>query len=461
MRICSCFFCKTISSNLFFYLLFFVATTVNAQQKTLQAGVNVFKAAVVKTNITPTTPKYLLGYDSRLSTGIHDSLYNRVVLLDDGITQFVLASTEVCELSPSEYDRVAAVLQKRLGINPLNFWWTVTHSHSAPETGVPGLASVFAMGTRYDDHAIDTAYTSFVENALINAITEARKKLETARLSTGWGFSQANINRRAIDVDGKASLGLNPDGPVDRRIGLIRLDKKDGTPLALIANYPIHGTVLSGDNLKISGDVPGIVADYVEKKTGAPLLFINGAAGNLAPIYSVYPNPEDGHLSQFRVLLGDKILDANKTIIYTTDSVRLFTGAITVEGLRKKGLGWPSYLSDYTRTTANGTNLVKVPVRFLKINEDIALWSAPVELFCEIANEIRGSSPFPFTFFYGYTNGWLGYLPSEDQWQHGGYEIEEASAFTPEMTGIFTNAVTGYLQSEMRSLPAHHTDKKK
>ena len=54
--------------------------------------------------------------------------------------------------------------------------------------------------------------------------------------------------------------------------------------------------------------------------------------------------------------------------------------------------------------------MVRLPVRFLKINEDIAIWSAPVELFCEISNEIRDRSPFPYTFYFGYTNGWLGYL---------------------------------------------------
>ena len=226
-------------------------------------------------------------------------------------------------MSPSEYDHVAELLQKKFGINPLNFWWSVSHTHSAPEVGVPGLAEVF-MGDRYK-HEVDTAYTSFIEQTLINGITEARQKLEPAKLGVGWGFSQANINRRAIDVDGKASIGLNPDGAVDRRIGLMRLEKQDGRPLALIANYPIHGTVLGEDNLEISGDVTGVVSEYVEQKIGVPVLFINGAAGNLAPIYSVYPTPEAGHLSQFRVLLGDKILEANKKILSTSDSVKLFT----------------------------------------------------------------------------------------------------------------------------------------
>ena len=311
-------------SKIFFVIfLFFILSERDFAQQNSGSKTTTFRASVVKVDISPNTPKQLLGYGARLSTGIHDRIYHRIIALDDGVTQFFLVSSEICLMSPSEYDHVAELLQKKLGINPLNFWWSVTHTHSAPEVGVPGLAEVF-MGDRYK-HEVDTAYTSFIEQTLINGITEARQKLEPAKLGVGWGFSQANINRRAIDVDGKASIGLNPDGAVDRRIGLMRLEKQDGSPLALIANYPIHGTVLGDDNLEISGDVTGVVSEYVEQKTGVPVLFINGAAGNLAPIYSVYPTPEAGHLSQFRVLLGDKILEANKKILSTSDSVKLFT----------------------------------------------------------------------------------------------------------------------------------------
>jgi hypothetical protein len=429
-------------------LLCIVHVKTFAQQNPVSSKVNEFRASVVKVNISPTTPKQLLGYGPRLSAGIHDSIYHRVIALDDGVTQFFLVTTDICLISPSEYDHVAAMLQKKLGIDPVNFWWSATHTHSAPEVGVPGLAEVF-MGDRYK-HPVDTAYTSFVEQTLINGIIEAREKLEPAKLGVGWGFSQANINRRAVDVDGKASIGLNPDGAVDRRIGLIRVEKKDGSPLALIVNYPIHGTVLGGQ-LQISGDAPGIVSAYAEQKTGVPVLFINGAAGNLAPIYSVYPDPEAGHLSQFRVLLGDRILEANKKILSTSDSVKLFTGSLTVESPRKTNLSWPSYLEKYSSTTKNGINMVKVPVRFLKINNDVAIWSAPLELFCEISNEVRDQSPFPFTFYYGYTNGWLGYLPSADEWKYGGYEVDVVSPFTQVMSVTIREAVVGYLQGEMRS----------
>ncbi|MBA2762219.1 MAG: neutral/alkaline non-lysosomal ceramidase N-terminal domain-containing protein [Segetibacter sp.] len=409
-----------------------------------------FRASVVKEDITPADSQMLLGYDARKSTGVLDHIFHRIVALDDGTTQFFLVSTDICEISPGLYDNVAAKLNTLYKIKPVNFWWTVTHTHSAPEVGSPGLDAVF-LGDRFQ-HTIDSNYTALVVQKLIEGIAEARKKLVPARLGVGWGFSQANINRRAIDIDGKASLGLNPDGAVDRRIGLLRIDKEDGKPLALIANYPIHGTVLGEKNLQISGDAPGVVSEYVEQKTGAPVLFINGAAGNLAPIYSVYPSAQQGHLGQFRVLLGDKILDANKKIVSTTEDVQLTSKELIVETPRKAGMQWTSDLNKYTGTR-KGINLVRLPLRFLKINDNVAIWSSPVELFCEIANEIRDRSPFPYTFYFGYGNGWLGYLPTESAWEHGGYETT-VSPYTPAAAKDVTESVTGYLMGEMKSIPA-------
>lgn len=402
-----------------------------------------FRAAVVKVDITPDDTQVLAGYDPRQSTGIHDRIFHRVVVLDDGTTQFILVSTEIVGMSPSMVDRVAAQLEQKHGINPQHLWWTVTHTHSAPRVGPPGMSCVF-LPERCRNHE-ESAYTALVEEKLIAAIAEAREKLAPARLGVGWGFSQANINRRALDVDGKASLGLNPDGPVDRRIGLLRIDKEDGSPMALIANYPIHGTVLGGESTVISGDVPGIVAEYVEQQIGAPLLFINGAAGNLAPIYSVYPNPRAGHLMQFRVLLGDKILEANNKILSTTDEITLRAGSLPVETPLKAGLEWSSDLTNYARTTTSDTEMVLLPVRFLVINDEVAIWSAPIELFVEVANEVRDRSPFPYTFYFGYSNGWMGYLLTEIAWEQGGYE-PSVSPFTPLAAYDLTESVVNYLQ---------------
>lgn len=405
-----------------------------------------FRASVVKVDITPENSQYLLGYGERKSTGIHDRIYHRIIALDDGENQFFLISTEVCLVSPSYYDQVSKKIEEQLGINPVNLWWTTTHTHSAPELGPPGLPAVF-MGERYK-HEVDWDYALSVENKLIEGIKEAIGNLAPARLGVGWGFSQANINRRAIDVNGKASLGMNPDKAVDRRIGIIRIDKEDGTSLACIANYPIHGTVMGGAFTQISGDAPGIVSEYFEQETGIPLLFINGAAGNIAPLYSTYPNPRAGHLSQFRVLLGDKIIDAYKKICHTTNKVTLNAESVIVETQKKPELGWPNDLGDYLYTTSTGVDMIRVPVGFLKINDNIAIWSAPLELFCEISNEVRDRSPFPYTFYFGYTNGWLGYLLTEEEYDYEGYE-PTVSPYTKQAAEDLQSAVITYLQGSM------------
>lgn len=413
-----------------------------------------FRAAVVKVNITPENPQWLRGYNPRLSTGIHDSLYHRIVILDDGTTQFYLVSSDIIGIPTPEYDRMAGILKKDMGIDPMNFWWSATHTHSAPEIATqfkgisfPSMANRSQLAAQHDP---DTAYTTLFERKLIEGIKDARSKLAPARLGVGWGFSQANINRRAIDVDGKASLGLNPDGEVDRRIGLIRIDYEDGRRMALIANYAIHGTVLGQESTVISGDAPGIVAQYVEDKTGAPLLFVNGAAGNIAPIYSVYPDPRAGHLKQFRTLLGDRIIDAQAKIPANDDKLVLRVGSLVVETPRRQDVGWSDDIAAYTRSTTSGEHYVRLPIRFLKINADVAIWSAPLEMFCEIANDVRAQSPFPYTFFFGYTNGSLGYLPDETAWKHGGYE-PGVSAFTTGAHKDLREAVVGYLEGELRA----------
>ncbi len=401
------------------------------------------RASAVKVDVTPTESKYLEGYGERRSTSVHDHIFQRVVALDDGATQFFFISSEFCLISPSLYDEFAARLKRELGIDPLQVWWTTTHTHSAPEVGPFGLPQVM-MPDRYH-HPPDKEYTAFVENQLVDAIRKARATLEPARLAVGTGYSAANINRRARDPEGHIHLGLNPDGPTDRQIGLVRLERPDGTPIALLANYAMHGTALGSDSTVISGDAPGTVAAYVEEKVGAPLLYLNGAAGNMAPIYEVRHDVEDARLPEFNVLLGNRILDANRSLAAGVSEVRLRPGERIVETPRRKGFGWDPELARYLAADKGENGAVRVPVRFLIVNDELALWSAPVELSCEIAINVRGRSPYRHTFFIGYANGWFGYLATRQAFHEGGYEARTCP-FTEQVEDDLMKTVLPYLQ---------------
>lgn len=404
-----------------------------------------FRASAVKVDITPENSQWLVGYAARRSTGVHDRIHHRVVAMDDGSTQVYIASSDFCLFSPGFYDEVAEELRKELGIEPRQFWWGLTHTHSGPEVGPP---DTYKMLLGRSDHEWDREYTARVRKALVDAVREARQKLAPARLTAGTGMAMANINRRARDVDGKISLGLNPEGPVDRQIGLLRIDRPDGSPVALITNYAIHGTVMGPQNLLISGDCPGVVADYVERKTGSTMLFLNGAAGNIAPIYSVYPDPKAGHLSQFNVLLGDRILEAVGALGPASSDVRLWAGEKTVETPLREDLTWPENLPRYLRKTEGGPPLLRLPVRFMRIN-DTLVWGAPVEMFCDIAMRVRDESPFARTFFFGYTNGWFGYLPTAKGFEEGGYE-PRTSPFTARVERDLLDVVLPFIQGMPR-----------
>ena len=400
-----------------------------------------FRASAIKVDITPANSQWLMGYAARQSTGVHDRIYHRIAAMSDGSTEVFVVSSDLCVFSPSVYDDFTASLEKETGIRRRQVWWTVTHTHSAPELGPPGVYDVLLAGR--SDHAWDRDYLAFVTSALKDGIVRARAELAPARIAAGTGTARANINRRARDVDGTISLGLNPDGPVDRQFGILRLEKPDGKPIAMIANYAMHGTALGGRWMEISGDAPGIVSTYVESKTGAPMLFVNGAAGNAAPIYSVQNDPKSAHLGEFRVLLGDRILEANAAIRGAV-AAKLSLSETIVETPRRPGLGWPGELGSYAAQSPDGTNLVRIPVRFLRI-ADTVIWSAPVELFSEIAMKVRNESPFRHTFYFGYTNGWLGYLPTAAAFAEGGYE-PKTSPFTERVESIFTDRVITFLQ---------------
>ncbi len=72
------------------FLLFALAATLAAAD---------FRASVVKIDITPKTPQWLMGYGPRLSTGVHDPIFHKIVALDDGTTQFFLVASDLCIFS--------------------------------------------------------------------------------------------------------------------------------------------------------------------------------------------------------------------------------------------------------------------------------------------------------------------------------------------------------------------------
>jgi hypothetical protein len=211
----------------------------------------------------------------------------------------------------------------------------------------------------------------------------------------------------------------------------------------------MHGTALGPHNTLISGDAPGTVETYVEEKLGAPMLYVNGAAGNLAPIYTVQEDFRAAHITEFNVLLGDRILAANRSLAPASAKVSIREGESLVETPRRKDFGWDDSLGNYLQAEKGESGTIRFPIRFTIINDDLALWSAPVELFCEISMNVRSRSPYPYTFYFGYANGWLGYLATRQAFSEGGYETQ-TNPFSDRVEEDLTKTVLTYLDGHGR-----------
>ena len=145
------------------------------------------------------------------------------------------------------------------------------------------------------------------------------------------------------------------------------------------------------------------------------------------------------------MLLGDRVIAAARAMTAGTDHVVIRHAQQVVETARREDLAWPDELAAYA---TSDRQRIKLPLRFVAIN-DTVIWSAPVEMFCEIAMNIRQRSPFAQTFYFGYTNGWFGYLPTAKGFEEGGYE-PKTSPFTAQAESDLTTSVTAFLRKFRR-----------
>ncbi|MDR1408530.1 MAG: hypothetical protein LBJ23_10885 [Tannerella sp.] len=218
-------------------------------------------AGSAKINITPPDTKY----------PVHDSLYARSLILEAGGTRIAFIAYD----SGGGSDEFIASLKQKYRLDEL--FLCQSHNHSG------------ASGTR-----------EWTEEKFTRLIDEASKNMFEARLSGGHrSFPSLSFNRLIVRDDGHARESwyaddhyryINrerlPHGEVDNSVGVVRIEDMSGRPRILIMNYACHPDVV-WNNFEVSADFVGYATRYTEEAFDNRLhcLFINGAAGNQAPLF--------------------------------------------------------------------------------------------------------------------------------------------------------------------------------
>lgn len=437
-----------------------VAAIALAATGTGAAQEQVFRAGAATSNITPPLGEVIVGgWQPFPATHIHDDLYARCLVLDDGKTRLAIVICDVLGVPREVFDQAKAAASAATGIPVGNMLLAATHTHSATTTRGP-------RGMFWADET--TAYQKFLAQRIADGIRRAANQLSPAEVAFGSVREPSEVfNRRWYSTDpahlknpfGKqdkvrmnppraSGALLKPAGPIDPEIAILSIRTLDGKPISVLANYSLHyvGGVRRGD---VSADYFGYFARYLTRKMGAehqeppfvPMLS-NGTSGDINNINFREKSPRRKPYEQMQRVaekVAARVYEAHAEMNYRTDvTLDARTDDITLR-LRKPTAETMQYLRETTakqdpelrskeriyleRLTKlqSAPESIDAQLQVLRIG-DVGIAAIPFETFAEIGLELKERGPLRSTFTIELANGWYGYLPTPEQHALGGYE---------------------------------------
>jgi hypothetical protein len=450
------------------FLLFVISALFLPVQASLgsegQAGAGrLFRAGAAASNITPPLDRPVIGgWNSPPGEHVHDELYARCLVLDDGTTRLAFVICDNLGIGRSVYDKARQIIGDKTGIGADHIMMAATHTHS----------SISARGANRmvrDEELSD--YQQFLVGRIADGVRRAVNNLEPARI--GWGaasepgqvFNRRYFMKPGVPVPnpfgGTDKAVMNPGrgnpnilkaaGPTDPEIAFLSVRSTDGRPIALLANYSLH-YVGGGEKGAISADYFGMLSDRIQQLLGAdriepPFVGIlsNGTSGDINNINWLGKSQKKfapyEKMRQVADLVAGAVLRAHEKVEFH-DWVRL--GAerreltLAVRKPTAEQLDYARKMSDkpedakpyhrHEKVYAERTfrmhespDEVSVVLQAFRIG-DVGICAIPFEVFVETGVEVKAKSPFERTFTISHANGSYGYLPTVPQHKLGGYE---------------------------------------
>ncbi|MGD9714975.1 MAG: neutral/alkaline non-lysosomal ceramidase N-terminal domain-containing protein [Thermomicrobiales bacterium] len=447
-----------------------------------------FQAGVGRVDITQplTMPHAAWGAQVHVfPDGVESPMYATALVLDDGETRVVWLDLDLGAVTEEEFDTIRPIAAEIAGIDPSMVRITVTHNHAGPPRNAWNWSG---QGQRAWD-----AYFDALPHHAAGAIRAAMANLRPARLNAGSGESRVAVNRRELAPDGRPVTGANVSGTIDPEVLVVRIDSEDGSPLAAIVGYTMHPTTLGPTNRLVSSDWPGHTRAAVEQLTGATCLIVQGCGGNVGPGFDGYTDdvnvvraigkrvgcvaaevylgldvpavervhervwesgaplstwkkvPRAGETSRLQLITRsiDLPLIEQPSLEETAKSVESAQAhfeALKAAGAPDEEIALATFavkrsnMAHLRAQRFGGKSHIATTIQVLMLG-DIALAGTQGEPFCEIGLAVKSRSPFPRTWFGGYTGPWLAYIPTAEEYPKKGYEVE-TTPFSPEAAGI-------------------------
>jgi hypothetical protein len=391
-------------------------------------------------------------------------------LLEDGAgNRGLILAVDHVGMPARFVEPVCQQIMEKTGLRREQILLNCSHTHAAPQlTNDPG-----AVNPEKDPAAGAVAqYTQWLARELVAVAGEAASNPRPAVLSWGVGVSPFTMNRRQFVSEHNVVLGINPRGPVDRSVPVLRVDDpQTHKPFAILFGTACHANCLQGDNYRVCNDFPGFARVELEKQfPGATALFMQGFAGDAVP----YPRGtmeltrQHGHeLAQevARVLGQSRNLTAISGSLRTAlDHASVPLQKVTREEVERIVREGPNYLQIAARPMAarlaRGGSLPEsysAPVAVWQIGDGLTLVALPGEPVYDYVQIVEKAIGHVGLWLAGYSNDVAGYIPSARVLAEGGYEnrglYNGTGWFTPTTQDVLAAKVRELAEQVGRPLP--------
>ncbi len=226
------------------------------------------KAGAAETIITPPMGAPTLGTIQR-STGVHDDLYARALVLNDGKQRVAILSLDLIGMDFELSDEIRDAIHARTGIATTLVH--CTHNHSGPFNipwSVLGPRWVAGPGKNWRDG---------LAPKLTELVAQAEAKSESATLRAGRSPVHLGTNRRLYSEQGVV-MKPNPSGPVIPWVDVLCVERVDTRPIAVLFSHAAHPVIIHGSSRLVSAEFPGFAAQKLKEHLGGDVVAMFGQA---------------------------------------------------------------------------------------------------------------------------------------------------------------------------------------
>lgn len=372
------------------------------------------------------------GIHPRYAQGQEGQLRTTALVLEEGGNKFCLVSCDVLMVERNILDEAARSIEEQCAIPFTNILITATHTHHAPST------------VRVHGYDRDEKFVKHLQDAIVSSAVQASKKLTAdAEVEMHFWLSQeatVGQNSRLLLSDGTIFWvgphddAIRPTGPFDPELPVWVFKKPEGQTTALMFNHSTH-TIGTRKGEVRSPSFYGLAAQELEEELGGTALFLLGAAGSTHNLTL----STDEMVFRIKQAIREGVAKAQKREVKRLIAVKEeFTYRVRNFDEEAEEQAVTYYCSKRVKDNPEATIEVFRRMRqALKLHQgeerktwlqvvligDIALVAIPGELFTSLGIDIKRRSPLRYTYIVSLANDWIGYIPDEEGFRLGGYQV--------------------------------------